>query len=189
MQRLRLITAPAAKPILVTDVAAQVRNDLTAESTLVELYIAAVTAKAESYLRRALITQTWELTMESFPEAIRLPLPPVQSVTSITYLDADGVRQTLDASAYSLTAGEPATILPTYGTAWPSCRVTEDSVAVRYVAGYGATGTGVPEEVRAWLLLNAATLYENRETVGAANVGENLKTMADSLIDGLVVWQ
>ena len=201
---LNLITAPTVKPVTVADVAAQVRADLTAESTLVDLYIAAVTAKAENFIKRALVNQTWELTLDHFPivscdlmgvrdpayipNKISLPLAPVQSITSIKYIDVDGVQQTLTGTEYTLTADDPNCVVPAYGKTWPSARLQPGSVTIRYVAGYGATSASVPESIRAWILMNVASLYENREsvTVGKGQLVE-LNTFADSLLDSYVL--
>jgi uncharacterized phiE125 gp8 family phage protein len=202
---LNLITAAAAKPVLVADVAAQVRADLTAESTLIDLYISAVTAKAENYIKRALINQTWEYTLDYFPpvlcqnihpslrhgynsfarmEGIPLPMSPASAITSIKYIDVNGVLQTLDSAKYTLLTDDPNQVIPAYGESWPEYRSQPGAVAIRYVAGYGAASSNVPEAIRAWILLNVASLYENRENIAIGNGGViELSTMADSLID------
>ena len=105
---------------------------------------------------------------------------------NITYVDADGATQTLDASLYQL--GLDDTVSPAWGQSWPGVRVQPDSVKITYVAGYGLA-VNVPSEIKAWMLLNVATLYENRETVvidrGSAI---DISTIANSLIDPLVNW-
>ena len=182
---LKVITGPAAQPIAVADVEAQVRASLSAETTLIDLYIKAVTAKAEGYLKRSIITQTLQLSVERFPSgSIKLPAGPVQSISSITYLDGDGVQQTISSSLYQL--GIDDTVCPAWGESWPGVRVQPDSVKITYVAGYGLA-VAVPAEIKAWMLLNVASLYENRETVISGNVSE-LNTLADGLISPLVNW-
>lgn len=197
---LKLITAPTLKPVTVSDLSSQMRADLTGETALIELYISAVTAKAENYTKRALVTQTWELTLDCFPcssslsgniqriGAISLPLSPVQSITSIKYLDASGVLQTLASTEYSLTSDDPNVVVPAYGKTWPDTLMQAGAVVIKYVAGYGATAASIPEAIRIWIMLNVATLYENRETVviGKGSLVE-LNTMADSLIDDYVL--
>jgi len=226
----RLITAPIVKPVTLADVEAQVRATLTSESALINAYISAVTDKAENYTRRALITQTWEITLDRFPlcRGIALPLSPVQSITSIKYIDTNGVEQTVDPTAYVLTAGDPAEVYPVYGLYWPSTRTQPDAVTIRYVCGYGgpavfAAGTtyalgdrvlytngntyqlttlavagtlptdatkwtldhpgfAVPDAIRIWMMMNIASLHENRESVGKSGTVE-FSSLADSLLD------
>lgn len=195
---LNLITAPTVKPVTVADVAAQVRGDLIAESALVELYISAVVAKAENYIKRALVNQTWELKLDMFPinchasaaryRSIPLPLSPVSSITSVKYIDVDGVTQTVAASEYVMTADDPNALVPAYGKIWPIARIQPEAVTIRYVCGYGATAASVPEGIKSWILMNVATLYENRETIsiGKGQLVE-LNTLADSLLDDYVL--
>lgn len=182
---LRLIYAPSVKPVTVADIAAQVRADLTLETTLVEAYIAAVVEKAEAYTRRALISQTWEMVLDCFPDReILLPLAPLLSVTSIKYLDGAGVLQTIDSSGYSVdTASTPGRVVPAYGTSWPGTQDMPGAVVVRYVCGYGPAAADVPASIKAWIMLNVSSLYENRDTVIIGNIVNELNTMADSLIN------
>lgn len=124
--------------------------------------VTAAREMAEAITRRALLTQTWDLFLDEFPAAeIEVPLPRLQSVTSITYTDAAGVSQTLAAGAYQVdTASEPARLLPAYGTSWPCTRAVPNAVAVRYVAGYGDTPADVPQPIRQAVLLLVSGLYE-----------------------------
>lgn len=193
---LKQTTKPASEPVSLTDVEAQCRiGSLSDESLAVERFIVAVRQKAEAVTRRALITQTWELVLDAFPAGrgvIALPLPPLQSVVSIIYTDADGIEQTLDPLAYrAITDAEPAYIIPAYGLSWPSALNDVAVVRIRFTCGYGPisgigedTATNVPEAIQQWILLNVANLYENRETV---IVGKNslveINTLADSLLD------
>ncbi len=189
---LSLVTAPGSMPVTVAEVALQVRFDLTDESDLIDIYIAAITAKAESRLKRALITQTWKVELFKFPadsEGIPLFMGPVSAVNSVKYLDVDGDLQTLSDSVYSLVNdGEdnrPRVILD-YDQTWPSCREQTGSVVVEYVAGYGVAAA-VPNAIKAWILINVATLYENRETVVVGSSVDDIATIADSLLDGCMV--
>lgn len=183
---LRLITPPAETPVTLAEVAAHLRADLSAETALVGVYISAVTGKAESYLKRSIITQTLRLSLDRFPVGgLRLPAGPVQSITSAKYLDADGIQQTLDPAAYQLASDD--TLHPAYGLSWPTGRRQPDAVKIEYVAGYGLAAA-VPAEIKAWMLLNVANLYENRETVVIGNTVNELDTLANGLIDPLVNW-
>lgn len=187
LMSLRVVTAPTAQAVLLSDVEDHVRADLSAESNLVEIYIKAVTSKAESYLKRSICTQTLELAIDEFPASkMKLPAGQVQSITSITYLDADGNEQTVDPEIYRITSSDY--LLLAYDKSWPSYRSEQESITITYVAGYGATAD-IPAEIKAWILLNVATLYENRETVtiGAGGVID-INTVANGLIDPLVNW-
>jgi uncharacterized phiE125 gp8 family phage protein len=197
---LNLITAPTAKPLIPTDVGDQIRADITDESMLIDLYISAITAKAESYIKRALITQTWELSLDMFPinqsrfiasqriNGIALPMSPVQSIVSVKYIDINGTEQTLASMEYSLTGDDPNVLVSGYNKFWPDYRMQPGAIKIRYTAGYGNEATDIPEGIRAWILMNVASLYENRESVviGKGALVE-LTTLADGLLNDYVL--
>ncbi len=117
----------------------------------------------ENHTGRALATQTLEYYLDGFPTKgeIRLPMAPLQSVTSITYTDSAGTVNTLAASAYIVDAdGTTPRVVLAYGTAWPSFTpYPVNPIKVRYVAGF----TTAPEAVKHALLLMVAHWYYNRE--------------------------
>lgn len=128
--------------------------------------ITAARQYVETVLRRALVTQTWQLTCCGFEGAvIRLPKPPLQAVTLIEYVDAAGVVQTLDPTTYTVATDTlPGEIRRAYGKTWPTTRAVEDAVRVTFRAGYGDTGAAVPAPIRSAIKLVLADLWQNRET-------------------------
>lgn len=179
---LKLITAPAAEPLSLARVKEHLRIDSNDDDLLLSNLIIVARQEAEKITRRALVTQTWELVLDTFPAVICVPLPCLQSVTSIKYIDQDGTERTLDPSAYQVDIDtEPARIVPAYGLTWPGCRNQVNAVRVRYVAGYGAADA-VPAAIKQWMMVRIGTLYENRESV---NVGGTVTeiSFADGLLD------
>lgn len=124
---------------------------------------------ASGILNRAFLTQTWDWTLDRFPVCgpLRVPLAPLQSVTSITYLDTTGASQTLDASVYRVTiAGqELARVTLAYGQVWPVVYPVAGAITIRFVAGYGAAASAIPAPLRLALTMLAAHWYEHREPV------------------------
>lgn len=165
---LTLTAAPASLPVSQAEVKAFVRIDDSAEDGVIDRMIAAAIGMvdgADGVLGRALITQTWALKLDAFPPEITLPLPPLQSVSSITYFDADGAEQTLSASLYQIVGvGDhgPAKIVPAYGQAWPACQSIPEAVTVTFIAGYG-DAADVPGPIRQAIEKAAADLYAMRE--------------------------
>jgi uncharacterized phiE125 gp8 family phage protein len=127
----------------------------------------------ESFCRRALLTQTWDCKLDAFPSdgcAIELPLTPVSSVTSITYVDTNGDSQTWSSSLYQtdLPSGPKASrarIIPAYAQYYPQTRTQMNAVTVRFVAGYGAAASSVPASLKSGMKLLIAHWNENRESV------------------------
>lgn len=163
---LRLVTPPSAEPLTLADAKAHLRVEHTAEDALIEGYISAARARCEEYQRRAYLTQTWELTLDGFPYgAIRLPRPPLQSVESVTYRDADGVMRTMDPDAYRVdTDGDVGEISLAPGASWPPARSGTGAVRVRFVAG-AEDLQDVSETVRQAMRFYVGHYYANREAV------------------------
>lgn len=160
----KIVTAPAVEPVTLTEAKSHLRISGYDNHAELAIFIASAREHTERLLNRALITQTIDLYLDAFPEKIELPLSPVQSVTSINYTDVDGATQLLASSGYTVTvAAEPAYIIPSYGNSWPDSRAVPEAVVVRYVAGYGAAETDVPDSIRSAILLLVGHLYENRE--------------------------
>lgn len=140
----------------------------TTGDPLLNMLITAARQHAEQELRRYLVTQTVDAYFHEFPdedddEYLRFNLPPLQSVTSIMYLDIDGVEQTLAASQYLVDAiSRPARIEPAYGVVWPASREQMNAVKVRFVAGYGAA-SAVPACIKNWMLMRIKTLWDQRD--------------------------
>jgi len=159
---------PSYEPITLEEAKRHLRVTHNDDDTLIGALIAAARDKAQTIQDRQLVTATWVLKMDAFPsgDEIRVPLPPLQSVTSITYTDTDGVSQTMSSGDYDVdTASEPGRIALSYGASWPSTRTEIDAVTVTYVAGY------------------ADQQQETRITPLAVEVGD----VFNILIDGVVV--
>lgn len=179
----KLIAAPGAEPITLAEAKLMTRATSNSEDTLFAILIAAAREECENELGRALITQTWDKYLDAFPDGIELPMPPVQSITSVKYVDLDGTLQTLAASEYYLDdKQEPGWLVPAYGKGWPPTRDQANAVIVRCVCGYGADGTVVPQNIRNWMLVRINTLYEHRATVMEGGVVAKLDHV-DSLLD------
>ena len=172
---LALVTAPASEPLTRTEAKLHLRVDssFTDDDSLIDALITAARQHVESHTRRALVTQTWDLFLDAFPAGneICVPLPTLQSVTSLKYTDSAGAVTTWSTSNYIVdTAHAPGRIVPAYGVYWPVFTPSPSNpVAVRFVAGYGAAAA-VPEAIKAALELLIGHWYENREAViGIAN--------------------
>lgn len=165
---LRVITPPAVEPVSVETAKSHLRVDTANDDALITLYIKVAREKGEGLARRAFITQTLELVVDKWPSdsLLRLPRSPLQSVTSVKYLDDAGDERTH--ADYQVDArSEPGKIFfksfPSQGL-FPS-----GAIAVRFVAGYGAAATAVPSVFIQGILMLVGHWYENREAVTGNN--------------------
>jgi uncharacterized phiE125 gp8 family phage protein len=80
---------------------------------------------------------------------VRLPLFPVQSITSIRYWDSANADTLFPADNYGLYADAlGAGVYLKQGVSWPSVYSRPDAVRITFVAGYGATPESVPAPFR-----------------------------------------
>lgn len=167
-----LVTAPAAEPISAAEVKAHSNITTTDDDTLIGEFITAARMHLENVSNRAFYTQTWDVFLDSFSSVIELPKAPLQTVTTVKYLDTDGAQQTLSSSVYTVDAdSDPGRIYLAYQQSWPSIRGDRHSVEIRIVTGYGVA-TAVPEPIRQAILLTVANMYENRESVSVVGLKE-----------------
>ncbi len=184
---LKVVTPPALEPVSLAEAKLQCRldDDLTMDDQLISTLISAARGYCENETNRAFVNTTFDLKMDGFWDCeIRLPRAPASSVTSVTYLDTDGVSQTWSASEYSVDINaEPGRITRAYGFSWPSTRCIENAVTVRYVAGYGAAASSVPEDIKAAMKLIIGHLYANRESVVVGTITAVLPLAVESLLN------
>jgi len=163
---LRRTVEPAISAIEFEDAVKQVElpSDDTTHTRHLERIIAAAVADVERHTRRALITQTWRISLREFKPRIYLPRPPLQSITSIQYTEADGTVMTLSPSLYQVTLdASPAYVEPAFGQSWPSIRSeTVEPVVITYVAGYGDDAEYIPSQFQNAIYELVAFRFMNR---------------------------
>lgn len=163
---LAIVTAPTEEPLTLAEAKAHLRVTGSGDDTYITTLITVARQWAENYTRRALITQTWDLFLDKFPRwMLEMPLPPLQSVTTLEYTDTDGVQQTLGGTLYRVdTNAERGRITPAFNEVWPVTRAVMSAVKIRFVAGYGLAAA-VEVKIKQAMLLLIGHLYENRQDV------------------------
>lgn len=184
-----VIAPPAAEPLSLAEAKLHLREPPSTDDDLVTALIVAARVQVENYTHRALITQTREQKLDRFLSVIELPFPPIQSLTSLKYTDADGNEQTVSLlDIDSDLASSPGRLQPAYSKTWPTPRPgVFNSVRARYVCGYGATGSTVPEPIRHAMRLLLGHLYENREAVVTGTIATELPLTVAALLNPYVV--
>lgn len=186
---LQIITEPTTTPVTLSDLKVYLRVESTEEDWIIQEFIEAATSQVQNYIKRAIITQTLELTMDGFADytdekllalgagvhtgsrsyltgyssQIDLPMPPVQSITSIKTFNRSNTESTFSSSNYELNEQGGAVYLND-GALWPSDLRDREAVKVRYVAGYGDSGSSVPKPIIQTIRSIAAEMYDCRES-------------------------
>lgn len=179
------ITDSTLLPISLDEAKAQceIELDETHWDDLLTGYIHGARHLFEGETLTTMLPVTWELAQDRFTDALRLEYPRARSVTSLTYVDTDGVLQVLDPQDYELDSDSmPGWIVPAYGTAWPDTRPKPNAVRVRYVAGLWETAADISPAVKLWLQAHVAHAYQTRAPAVALIPGLR------SLIQSFYVW-
>jgi hypothetical protein len=103
----------------------------------------------------------------------QVPLPPLQAIVSLSYVDANGVTQTMPSGDYRVIGKDPAYLLPGRGKSWPSVYPAQGSVTIRIRTGYGDAPANVPEPIRTAIVLGIShlrSLTERNLFVSSENV-------------------
>jgi len=156
------VSAPVALALTMADgrKALRLEDDDTALDTMIEIWVAGITAEAEAQTHRAFVNRGMRVTLDAFPDAIQLSAPTF-SVEAVRYLDPDGVEQTLDPADYYVDkVTKPGYIVPARGKAWPATEGHVNAVSVDYTAGYGPTAATVPAEVRLYIMARLTEMFD-----------------------------
>ncbi len=158
----------------------------TTDDWYISMLIKSARMAAEGITNRALVTQTWDYVLDRFPGwGQYIPLPTLQSIVSITYVDTNGATQTLDPSQYLVDArSEPGRIEPAFGLVWPITRWQMNAVTIRFTCGYG-TASDVPDGIKNWMLMRIKTLWDNRSEI-SVDTRITMVELPPEFVDGLL---
>lgn len=160
---------PAIEPLSLSDAKLHCRIDTTYDDTLITALITKARQFVEQYIISSLITQNWTVTYDyrdvawyGYRSYIRLPMKPIQSITTITTYDDTDTGTVFNSSNYRLSGDR---IVLNNGCFWPQGLRLFDCVQVDFVAGYGSSASNVPASIIQAMELLIAQWYENREAI------------------------
>ena len=128
----------------------------------------------------------YEAHLECWPATgavVLLPKPPLLSITSVKYLDASDVEQTVSNTLYeaSFSDGTAGQLRFADGFAYPSLSTQLLPITVTWKSGYGIGGTLPPEAVQAAALMLSRWYDADRSSTDL----ENYERSAVALLRGL----
>lgn len=187
-------TPPTEYPVTLAEAKNHCRVTTARDDDAFTRKIASATRYIENKTNRQLVTATWTWILRRFPSAverlrtvrpeIKLLKSPVQSVTSIAYLDGDGVSQMFSASKYILdkTDIDPRICLVD-GEEWPETLDQVNAVTVVYVAGFGAA-SAVPPIYKDAILRVVDSLYRFRSDEVTGTIVNNVGMDVNMILGG-----
>ena len=172
------IVEPITEMLTRAEVKMHLRVDSTDEDSLIDSLIEAVISYFDGYsgiLGRALFAQTWRQQFRCFERKMKLPVPPVQSVVSISYSDTLGATQQIASTEWQLlTAACGSWVEPKFNKVWP-VPAPGSLITIDYITG-GAT---IPRAIKQAALLLIGHWFENRQAMGS---GSELPMAVSALI-------
>ena len=151
----RLIIPPVEMPVSIDAARRAARASGAALDAELEEKVRGIADEVEHKTGSALITQTWELTLDAFPTSGAIKLAPARliDVEHVKFYDGDGEIRTLDPRDYLVdNKSEPGWLLLAPDRAWPATQRRVNAVEVQYVCGYGPTEASVPPAIKEYIL-------------------------------------
>jgi len=175
--RYKRTVAPTVDPITLSEAKDQCSISGTEDyDTYLAALIDRATETIEKHLDRQILTSTWTLSLDAFPDEVRILKPPVTAVSSVVYTDTAGDDQTLSSANYQTdfsTQDGVARISPAYGLTWPSTRAVYNAVVVTFVCGY-ADAASVPYTLKHAVAFLVAHWFRQREPVVVGTIASTL---------------
>lgn len=189
-----LLSQPAYKPVTLTETQQHLRlfteSGSHPDDNLIEIYMDAATGAAENYLQRFLAQRQLRLKRDEFPSAnskgevvIDLPVYPVLSVDSITYVDPNGNTQTL--TGFEVDADSvPARIRVLES---PDLKEGLSNLTINVTVGYSSDTSPpsadlIPSVIKHAILLMIGQMYEHRENVVVGTIATQLPAAFEYLL-------
>ncbi len=171
----------SSEAVTLTEVKNQLRIGTGSENDeAFTLFIAAIRHKTETFLGKTLITSTWSYSIDKFCDGLVLPMGPIQSISSITYIDTNGDEQTLASSEFQF--DRSGRLMPAYGQTWPDTRTQMDAVTIEYVAG----DTEASPDIKLAMLLWIGACDINREN---NQIGVSVTEIPDGAKNALMPYR
>ena len=145
------------------DAKAWMRVDTSADDSLIASLVAESIDFAEEQYGFQLIEKTVTIEYEDYGNEVRIPLYPVQSITSVKRIDTEGTETTLTNNQDYYLTGDTLVIDTVYGWEVPDDRIR---LKVVYVAGYSSIPSGLTLGIKKLVASN----YEDRQDVVEGNV-------------------
>ena len=163
------IAEPALEPVTVVDARNWLRISHISEDATIADLISAARQDVEHQTGHSLISQQWRMTFDNWPDTdmIELPRGPVTGILAVTVYAANGTPTLMLTSDYLLDIrSNPARLLFEKRSA-PGRRM--NGVEIDFSAGFGPTGTSVPDTLNRAILMLVAHWYEFRGAFRASD--------------------
>jgi uncharacterized phiE125 gp8 family phage protein len=175
-----LLDGPAVEPVSLAEAKAHLRVEHAADDDTIVALIAGARIHVEAQTRRALITQTWRLSRDSWPANGRIAVTPapLRELVGARIYKFDGAAQSIDADAFAVDKTSAPAVLAFERGALPAPGRLAGGIELDVEVGYGDAPSDVPEPLRQAIRVLVAHWYENRGLIAA---GQSVAVLPDSV--------
>jgi uncharacterized phiE125 gp8 family phage protein len=149
------IPSPTTEPVALEQAKRQCRIFHDDDDAYLADLITVARSHVEKYCGALFAERVVELVADDWADLALLPVVPVGDVTAITYIDIDGVEQTVGEGVYELANGG---LSPLYGQSWPA-KQYGSHITVAATVGYADADPVIKHA----MLLLISDMYERRE--------------------------
>jgi uncharacterized phiE125 gp8 family phage protein len=177
-----LLTPPAVEPISLAEAKAYLRVEHNDDDDTIAALIAGSRNHVEAKTRRALITQSWRLSLDGWPADGRIDVhpAPLRALSAARYYDEAGTTHVIDPQAFVPDlAGSALVFAP---CAVPAPGRAAAGIELDFAVGYGDAASDVPEPLRQAIRLLTAHWYENRGLTAVGQTAAVLPAMVAPLL-------
>jgi uncharacterized phiE125 gp8 family phage protein len=160
-----LTSPPATEPISLAEAKTHLRIPHADDDGYISTLIIAARRAAEARTGLALINQDWSLWLDKWPNApvVSLGLVPVSAINDIIAYGEDGTPAIYDPAHYYLDGvSKPGRVVIRPDRLPPIAGRRVNGIEIRFTAGFGATASAVPQDLKQALLLIIAHWFEHR---------------------------
>lgn len=180
-------SGPNAEPVTLEEMKEHLRVDWDDEDTYISDLITACRRLAGDWGNRSFVNEKWDEYFDQWPKGtneMRLQKAPLQSVSSIIYVDTASATQTWASTNYTVvTASEPGRVVLKWAGSWPTNTLRPGlPIRVRYTSGYGTSAADVPQETKLLIKSLVAHFYENREPVIRGTIASKIPYHLETLL-------
>jgi uncharacterized phiE125 gp8 family phage protein len=179
-----LLSGPALEPVTLDEAKAYLRVEHDDDDDIIAALIAGARVHVQAQTRRALITQSWRLIRDAWPDSGRVAVVPVplRELLAARIYRLDGSTQAIDPAAFVAdTAAAPAVLSFASGALPVPGRVIA-GIELDVETGYGDAPADVPEDMRQAIRILVAHWYENRGLIAIGQTVAVLPQAAAALI-------
>lgn len=194
----RVTEHPDSEPITLDQAKTHLEYQGTAKNDFIESLIKVARRICEAYSGLSFVPQARVIRLDHFPcsrRYIELPYGPVVAITSFTYRNEDGDTVELDegddfVADYHAT---PARVYPLVDgeiDQWPAdVAIYPNAINIAYEAGYDdISGEPLPEEARQAMLLQIASMFENRQDENIGAISHKINMNSEHILDSIKVY-